>query len=119
MAPAILSGDAFDTRELKHKSWIDSAEAARAKAALPAQDNRFLHYRWQAVGLAQQAADLLPPKSRAYAAVLCNAASWVIKRDAKTGRALYQRYINTGTRYPWAAKFGYDCPAPDFAAVAP
>ncbi|MDU4349874.1 MAG: rod shape-determining protein MreD, partial [Klebsiella michiganensis] len=22
-------GDAFDTRELKHKSWIDSAEAAR------------------------------------------------------------------------------------------
>lgn len=57
-------GDAFDTRELKHKSWIDSAEAARAKAALPAQDNRFLHYRWQAVGLAQQAADLLPPKSQ-------------------------------------------------------
>ncbi len=112
-------GDAFDTRELKHKSWIDSAEAARAKAALPAEDNRFLHYRWQAVGLAQQAADLLPPKSQAYAAVLCNAASWVIKRDAKTGRALYQRYINTGTRYPWAAKFGYDCPAPDFAAVAP
>ena len=112
-------GDAFDTRELKHKSWNDSAEAARAKAALPEEDNRFLHYRWQAVGLAQQAADLLPPKSQAYAAVLCNAASWVIKRDAKTGRALYQRYINTGTRYPWAAKFGYDCPAPDFATVAP
>ncbi|CAI1895191.1 Uncharacterised protein [Serratia proteamaculans] len=112
-------GDAFDTRELKHKSWISSAEAARAKAALPPQDNRFLHYRWQAVTLAQQAADLLPPKSQAYAAVLCNAAGWVIKRDAKTGQALYQRYINTGTRYPWANKFGYSCPAPDFAAVAP
>lgn len=110
-------GDAFDTRELKHKSWISSAEAARAKTALPAQDNRFLHYRWQAVGLAQQAADLLPPKSQAYAAVLCNAANWVIKRDAKTGQALYQRYINTGTRYAWAGKFGYDCPAPDFAAA--
>jgi len=110
-------GDAFDTRELKHKSWISSAEAARAKAALPAQDNRFLHYRWQAVDLAQQAADLLPPKSQAYAAVLCNAAGWVIKRDAKTGQALYQRYINTGTRYSWASKFGYDCPAPDFAAA--
>ncbi|CAI1078115.1 Uncharacterised protein [Serratia liquefaciens] len=112
-------GDAFDTRELKHKSWISSAEAARAKAALPPQDNRFLHYRWQAVDLAQQAADLLPPKSQAYAAVLCNAAGWVIKRDAKTGRALYQRYINNGTRYAWANKFGYDCPAPDFAAIAP
>ncbi|CAI1873620.1 Uncharacterised protein [Serratia entomophila] len=112
-------GDAFDTRELKHKSWIGNAEAARAKAALPPQDNRFLHYRWQAVDLAQQAANLLPPKSQAYAAVLCNAASWVIKRDAKTGQALYQRYINTGTRYDWASKFGYDCPAPDFAAVTP
>lgn len=110
-------GDAFDTRELKHKSWIGGAEAARAKAALPPQDNRFLHYRWQAVDLARQAADLLPPKSQAYAAVLCNAAGWVIKRDAKTGQALYQRYLNTGTRYAWASKFGYDCPAPDFAAV--
>ncbi|MNL72146.1 hypothetical protein D3C87_1974070 [compost metagenome] len=49
--------------------------------------------------------------------MLCNAAGWVIKRDAKTGQALYQRYINTGTRYSWAGKFGYDCPAPDFAAA--
>ncbi|MBJ2067791.1 hypothetical protein JFR26_21125 [Serratia odorifera] len=110
-------GDAFDTRELKHKSWISVAEATRAAKALPQQDNRFLHYRWQAVGLAQKAADLLPPKSQAYAAVLCNAASWVIKRDAKTGHALYQRYLKNGTPYAWASKFGYDCPAPDFAAL--
>ena len=119
MAPAIpIWGCVRYSRAEAQKLDRQRRSGAR-QAALPAQDNRFLHYRWQAVGLAQQAADLLPPKSQAYAAVLCNAASWVIKRDAKTGRALYQRYINTGTRYPWAAKFGYDCPAPDFAAVAP
>ncbi|MFZ1872344.1 MAG: hypothetical protein WAU54_06100 [Chania sp.] len=111
-------GDAFDTRELKHKSWISAAEAVRAAKSLPAADNRFLHYRWQAVALAQKAADLLPPKSQAYAAVLCNAASWVIARDAKTGRALYQRYTKTGTQYDWSSRFGYNCPAPEFAAVA-
>ncbi len=107
-------GDAFNTTNLKHKSWISVAEATRASAALPEKDNRFLHYRWRAADLAVQAANLLPPKSQAYAAVLCNAASWVIKRDAKTGQQLYQRYIKNGTRYDWTPKFGYACPAPDF-----
>lgn len=107
-------GDAFNTKDSKDKSWISAAEAARAKKSLPDAENRFLHYRWQAVGLAQKAADLLPPKSQAYAAVLCNAAGWVIARDAKTGRALYQRYIKNGTQFDWGTKFGYDCPAPEF-----
>ncbi|OMQ20620.1 hypothetical protein [Serratia oryzae] len=111
-------GDAFNTSELKHKSWISAAEAVRAAKSLPEADNRFLHYRWQAVALAQKAADLLPPKSHAYAAVLCNAASWVIARDAKTGRALYQRYVKTGTPYGWSSHFGYNCPAPEFAGIA-
>lgn len=110
-------GDAFDTRELTHKSWITTAEAARAAKALPPQDNRFLHYRWQAVAAAQKAADLLPPKSQAYGAVLCNAASWVIKRDAKTGRALYKRYLANGKPDAALNKFGYQCPAPDFNAL--
>ncbi|NTY87899.1 hypothetical protein FCH33_14015 [Serratia fonticola] len=107
-------GDAFNTKDIKDKSWISAAEAARAKKSLPDADNRFLHYRWQAVDLAQKAADLLPPKSQAYAAVLCNAAGWVIARDAKTGRALYQRYIKNGTQFEWGTKFGYNCPAPEF-----
>ncbi|MGF6192325.1 hypothetical protein [Serratia sp. 2723] len=111
-------GDAFDTKDIKDKSWISAAEAARAKKSLPDADNRFLHYRWQAAGLAQKAADLLPAKSQAYAAVLCNAAGWVIARDAKTGRALYQRYIKNGTQFEWGAKFGYDCPAPEFDSAA-
>ena len=111
-------GDAFNTKDIKDKSWISAAEAARAKKSLPDADNRFLHYRWQAVDLAQKAADLLPPKSQAYAAVLCNAAGWVIARDAKTGRALYQRYIKNGTQFEWGAKFGYNCPAPEFDTAA-
>lgn len=111
-------GDAFNTKDIKDKSWISAAEAARARKSLPDADNRFLHYRWQAVDLAQKAADLLPPKSQAYAAVLCNAAGWVIARDAKTGRALYQRYIKNGTQFEWGAKFGYNCPAPEFDTAA-
>lgn len=111
-------GDAFNTKDIKDKSWISAAEAARAKKSLPDEDNRFLHYRWQAVDLAQKAADLLPPKSQAYAAVLCNAAGWVIARDAKTGRALYQRYIKNGTQFEWGTKFGYNCPAPEFDTTA-
>ena len=111
-------GDAFNTKDSKDKSWISAAEATRAKKSLPEAENRFLHYRWQAVGLAQKAADLLPPKSQAYAAVLCNAAGWVIARDAKTGRALYQRYIKNGTQFDWGTKFGYDCPAPEFNAAS-
>lgn len=111
-------GDAFNTKDVKDKSWINAAEAARASQSLPKADNHFLHYRWQAVDLAQKAADLLPPKSQTYAAVLCNAAGWVIARDAKTGRALYQRYIKNGTQYEWGAKFGYNCPAPEFNTAA-
>ncbi len=42
-------GDAFNTKDIKDKSWISAAEAARAKKSLPDEDNRFLHYRWQAV----------------------------------------------------------------------
>ncbi|MBW7981745.1 hypothetical protein [Enterobacillus tribolii] len=110
-------GDAFDTRERKEKSWISVAEASRAKQSLPVADQRFLHYRWQAVKLAEKAADLLPPKSQPYAAVLCNAAGWVIARDAKTGRALYKRYIANGTQYDWTPGFGYNCPKPDFGSV--
>lgn len=107
-------GDAFDTRDLQHKSWINVAEASRAVKSLPEADNHFLHYRWRAVDLAQKAANLLPPKSQAYAAVLCNATSWVIAYDTKTSRALYQRYIKNGSYYDWAAKFGENCPEPQF-----
>lgn len=90
------------------------AEASRAVKSLPEADNHFLHYRWRAVDLAQKAANLLPPKSQAYAAVLCNATSWVIAYDTKTSRALYQRYIKNGSYYDWAAKFGENCPEPQF-----
>lgn len=107
-------GDAFNTHELKTKSWISTAEAARAAKSLPDADNRFLHYRWQAVDLAKKSADLLPPKSQAYAAVLCHASSWIMARDAKTGRALYQRYVKNGAIFDWSNQFGSHCPEPEF-----
>lgn len=58
-------------------------------------DKRF-HYRFEAVKLASQAADLLPARSRTYADVLSNAASWVIHLDDELTQSLYRRYLRTG-----------------------
>ncbi len=98
-------------------SWISDGERQRVQRSLPKQDGHFLHYRWQAVTLAEKAADLLPYKSQAYAAVLCNATGWVWGRDAQLTKRLYQRYVKYGAPFPWAENFGRDCPEPDFSAI--
>jgi hypothetical protein len=51
------------------------------------------------VTLAEKAADLLPYKSQAYAAVLCNATGWVWGRDAQLTKRLYQRYVKYGAPF--------------------
>lgn len=106
--------DVFPTQNQRHERWVGVGEAGRAVKSLLPQDNHFLHYRWRAVGLAEKAADLLPKKSQAVSAVLCNAASWVISRDTKTGRKLYQRYVKEGAYYAEGAHFGDHCPTPEF-----
>lgn len=98
-------------------SWISDGERQRVQRSLLKQDSHFLHYRWQAVTLAEKAADLLPYKSQAYAAVLCNATGWVWGRDAQLTKRLYQRYVKYGAPFPWAENFGRDCPEPDFSAI--
>ncbi|PYD75613.1 hypothetical protein [Novacetimonas pomaceti] len=72
------------------------------------------HYRNIAVTQAQRAADLLPPRSQAFAAVLCTAAGWESGDEAD----LYARYVRQGAYVPFARHFGKDCPAPDFRAAA-
>jgi len=62
-------------------------------------DKRF-HYRYEAVKLASQAADLLPARSRTYADLLSNAASWVINLDNELSQSLYRRYLKTGAYIP-------------------
>lgn len=88
-------------------------ESARADASRPAYDTRF-QYRMTAVDEAGKAADALPVKSQAYAAVLCTASSWVIDREPERAEKVYQRYLKNGAYVKWAAGFARTCPAPNF-----
>jgi cellulose synthase operon protein C len=84
-----------------------------------------------AVQEASRAADLLPPRSQAFAAVLCQATGWMISTQglaytAADGRdaslelvhQLYRRYLKQGPYVSWAAHFGHACPDPDFDGAA-
>ncbi|MGH8779551.1 hypothetical protein [Paraburkholderia sp.] len=85
-------------------------------ASSEAKPNERFHYRAIAVTEASSAADLLPPRSQAFAAVLCHAAGFS-SADPDRNDALYQRYVKEGAAVPFAAHFGRDCPAPDFDAA--
>jgi hypothetical protein len=93
--------------------YISAGERDRFAQSRAVPNQRF-HYRFIAADEASRAADLLPPRSQAFAAVLCSATGWVINRDAKRGAALYDRYIREGAHLEWAAHFGVNCPQPDF-----
>ncbi len=91
------------------------AEKIRFDASRPRPDLRF-HYRYLAVEQAVAAARALPPRSQAYAAVLCSAAGWSLGvGDAARAAALYRLYVSNGARVRFATHFGHACPAPDFA----
>jgi hypothetical protein len=92
-------------------------ESARASASAAVPPERF-HYRYTAAAFAGRAADLLPQRSQAFAAVLCQATGWVLDRDPAAARKLYQRYLNQGPYVPWAGTFGKECADPDFTSAA-
>ena len=56
--------------------FVTNGERQRFKASAPQPDFRY-HYLFVGVDEALHAADLLPPRSQAFAAVLCHAASWM------------------------------------------
>jgi tetratricopeptide (TPR) repeat protein len=101
------------------------AELDRYRGNASTPDYRF-HYRYVAADEAERAAALLPPRSQAFAAILCRATGWMLETEGKEGgepagpraRALYARYVEKGAVVPWATHFGYGCPAPDFDAAA-
>ncbi len=110
-------------------AFVSTAERSRFAATEPLPDLRF-HYRFVAVEHATLAADLLPPRSQAFAAVLCNATSWMFDTTARVdgpdGKGdpaqdrvhdMYGRYLRQGAHMDWAAHFGQACPAPDFDAA--
>jgi hypothetical protein len=94
-----------------------NAGEARRQDASQAQPNQRFHYRAVAAELANQAADLLPARSQAFAASLCQASSWLIDTDSAAAQRYYQRYIEQGALVPWAANFARNCPEPDFAGA--
>lgn len=99
--------------------YLKDDEMARYQASKVHPEQRF-HYRYVAADLANRAADFVPPRSQAFAAVLCSATGWLINRDYDAGRAYYQRYVKQGAYVPWGGSFGVagTCPAPDFPAAA-
>jgi cellulose synthase operon protein C len=93
------------------------AEVIRYDTSRPRPDLRF-HYRYLATERALAAADELPPRSQAFAAILCQASAWMIQSHAdERAWAIYLRYVERGAVVPFATHFGQACPEPDFAAV--
>lgn len=91
-------------------------ERARMEASSPAPAHRY-HYRGLAANLAEAAAEQLPPRSQAYAAVMCQATRYVLNTQYERSQQLYRRYLREGAYVPWGARFGQECPAPDFDKV--
>lgn len=90
---------------------ISAGEKARFTASAVKPDKRF-HYRFIAADLANQSANFLPPRSQAFAAVLCEGTHYLLARYPEDVQPLYRRYIKEGAYVPWA--FGQDCPEPEF-----
>jgi len=95
--------------------FVTDGEVKRFADQKTQPDLRF-HYRYIAVDEATKAADLLPPRSQAFAATLCAATGWMRQTSGAEDRAkaLYHRYVHDGAVVPFARNFGRDCPEPDF-----
>lgn len=94
---------------------ISAEERRRYAASEPDPWLRF-HYRSIAADHLVKSADQLPPRSQAFAAVLCRAAQH-LSEDPARAATMYQRYVDEGAMVPFAAHFGHDCPQPDFDAA--
>jgi hypothetical protein len=93
--------------------FITADETGRITANPPPTE-RF-HYRGIAYDLANRAADDLPPRSQAFAAVLCTSLQWSEAGNRMDrARALYQRYVHEAAYVAWSPNFGEVCQAPDF-----
>lgn len=93
------------------------AERQRVEANAARPDKRY-HYRYVAADFAARAADLVPNRSQAYAALLCTATGHVLNDDVGVARGYWRRYVANGPHVPWAEDFGRQCQAPDFPAAA-
>jgi hypothetical protein len=124
---AIYEGDPYVGSEVLPAypfPGVSRAEKARVKAL---NRKHYLHDTHWYVGYddALKAAQLVPPRSQAYIAILCHAAHWMHQAPAVGGHDpaaafayTYRLYIKNGAYVPWANKFGQVCPQPDFQSAA-
>jgi hypothetical protein len=91
-----------------------NAEDTRVAAHAVPNPRRF-HYRSTAADLAEQAADLMPPRSQAYAALLCHAARFTFSSEPERVQRLWKTYVQRGASV--GMDFGQSCPEPDFDRV--
>jgi hypothetical protein len=103
--------------DLKIVTTASAGEHERANASAAKPDLRF-HYRYVAADFAARAADLVPQRSQAYAALLCRATGWLVARNPDAARVYYDRYVKFGPRVEWSGNFGTQCQEPDFDAAA-
>lgn len=127
-------GGSGQTPPSLQQAYVTDGERQRY-AASEAKPNYRFHYRYVAADQANRAADLLPPHSQAFAAVLCKATGWMMEgppdyEDHYQGygepvpsepserlrrvTAYYQRYVKQGPYVEWADDFGTACEEPDF-----
>ncbi|MBB3228945.1 hypothetical protein FHW69_003593 [Luteibacter sp. Sphag1AF] len=111
--------------------YVTEGERTRFNDSVARPDLRF-HYRYIAADKANASADLLPPRSQAFAAVMCKATGWmqdgpasympdpedctpvvVSEREKRIGQ-YYDRYVKQGPYVDWAEDFGRNCEEPDF-----
>jgi tetratricopeptide (TPR) repeat protein len=115
--------------------FAQEEEKKRFEGSAPTPNLRF-HYRYLAADELIKAAELLPPRSQAFAAILCRATGWMMGTEGHVvdydehynplpnlearnrWQSYYARYVKEGPLVPWATHFGYDCPEPDFDGAA-
>jgi hypothetical protein len=103
------SGCVAPTRE--DAALVSAAEVTRVRASEPPGKQRFA-YRIVASQLAEQAAELVPPRSQAYGALLCFAAKYA-SRDQDRFEALYAKFLRNGASGAGGDAFGSECPDPE------
>ncbi|RKF50866.1 hypothetical protein [Paraburkholderia fungorum] len=95
-----------------------TADEKRRYAASESKPLTRFHYRDIAADYIGKAADGLPPRSQAFAAVLCRGTDWMHNDDPSRALGFYQRYVKEGAYVDFGGPFGAQCPEPDFRAAA-
>jgi cellulose synthase operon protein C len=94
-----------------------TADEKRRYAASESKPPVRFHYREIAADYITRAADDLPPRSQAFAAVLCRGTEWMWVYDPDRASAFYRRYVKEGAYVKLGDPFGSVCSEPDFRAA--